>query len=130
MSENTSKRNSLNIGPSSGVRKIQQMRSRSNSNLKKETKNTAGERILPSPGTNSARFNEDDVEAEVKKSKPNRTYQFNCGGMNDKEGGILNGQKIDWKATFDLPLEELAYPSLQRFEFDAIENQQTQVWIH
>jgi hypothetical protein len=111
--------------PFSGVRKIQQMKSRSNSMMKKERKNSS------TSGAGSARFNEDDNEAEAKKSKPNRTYQFNCGGLNDKEGGLLKGQKIEWKATFELPLEELTYPSLQRFTFDAVETKlnRDQVWL-
>jgi hypothetical protein len=62
--------------------------------------------------------NSDEDEEEVKAKnalKPNRTYNMSCGGRNVAEGSALRGKKVEWKASFGRPLEELIYPSLQHF---------------
>lgn len=51
--------------------------------------------------------------------KPEAVYKFHCGGdiSNDVKG--IAGMHVEWNATFNKPLEQLIYPSLQRFDMSA-----------
>jgi hypothetical protein len=55
------------------------------------------------------RFND-----RVKLQNPSKEYNFKCNG--DIETGPLTGLNVEWTASFDRPLEQLLYPSLQRFD--------------
>lgn len=44
-----------------------------------------------------------------------KIFKYSCGGLIGGKSD-LTGKRIEWKATFDRPLEHLIYPSLQRFE--------------
>lgn len=44
-----------------------------------------------------------------------KIFKYSCSGMIGGKSD-LTGKHIEWKATFDRPLEHLIYPSLQRFE--------------
>ena len=108
-----------------GIRKIQHMKRKSTllSEIA-DRKHEIDTRIL------SDSFADDmDSKADENEVQPSRVYGFNCGGRNNTAGSSLNGKKIEWKASFDLPLEELTYPSLQRFEFSPMNeiNDETQV---
>ena len=46
---------------------------------------------------------------------PQNAYAFHCGG------DLSSGKHVEWNATFDKPLEQLIYPSLQRFDMKAYE---------
>jgi hypothetical protein len=49
--------------------------------------------------------------------KPNYSYQYNCKGVVKAEGSSLSGHRVEWRTSFDRPLEEMIYPSLQRYDF-------------
>lgn len=49
-----------------------------------------------------------------------QVFKFTCEGEIETETR-LKGSKIRWQATFDKPIEELIYPSLQRFDNIAYE---------
>lgn len=44
-----------------------------------------------------------------------KIFKYSCSGLIGGKSD-LTGKHIEWKATFDRPLEHLIYPSLQRFE--------------
>jgi len=44
-----------------------------------------------------------------------KVFKYSCSGLIGGNSD-LTGKHIEWKATFDRPLEHLIYPSLQRFE--------------
>ena len=49
-----------------------------------------------------------------------KVFNFKCSG---ELGGdsIIAGKRVEWKAKFDRPIEELLYPSLQRFDIAGYE---------
>lgn len=49
--------------------------------------------------------------------KINKKYQYRCKG--EVERGSLLGKKVEWDASFDKPIDQLMYPSLQFFDMDA-----------
>lgn len=52
--------------------------------------------------------------------KRNEIFQFNCEG--DIVGhDQIEGRHVQWHASFDRPIEQLIYPSLQRFNNDSYE---------
>lgn len=68
------------------------------------------------------------TEIEKKKLEPiNRkeVFKFECSG-DIKSDTKLKGMHVSWKATFDRPIEELIYPSLQRFDNDNFEEKRKQ----
>lgn len=52
-----------------------------------------------------------------------KVFGFKCSG---EIGGdsLVAGKRVEWKAKFDRPIEELIYPSLQRFDFADYEKKQ------
>jgi hypothetical protein len=52
-----------------------------------------------------------------------KVFGFKCSG---EIGGdsLVAGKRVEWKAKFDRPIEELIYPSLQRFDFIDYERRQ------
>lgn len=93
---------------SSGIRKIQQMRK------KPSILYDLPERIQH---TNHSDDSSNGTAEQM--ILPNRTYKFICGGYNNKNDCSFKGQNIEWTASFPHPIEELTYPSLQRFEFES-----------
>lgn len=68
------------------------------------------------------------AEIERKKLEPiNRreVFKFECEGDIQADTS-LKGMHVKWKATFDRPIEELIYPSLQRFDNDNFEEKRKQ----
>ena len=51
-------------------------------------------------------------------AKPNKSYRFQCEGIlgAPEEEGC---RKVEWNASFERPIEQLIYPSLQRFDHEA-----------
>lgn len=119
MSENFSPKrgNTLHVR-TSGIRKLQYMKKKStikSTDQGREIMST----LMNSPTTSSSFNNSktnDDTEAQRK--QPNRMYEFSCSGLIDRDDSCLNGRTVEWKASFELPLEEFVYPSLQRYEYD------------
>lgn len=54
-----------------------------------------------------------------------KVFNFKCSG---ELGGdsIIAGKRVEWKAKFDRPIEELLYPSLQRFDIAGYEKKVAQ----
>lgn len=54
-----------------------------------------------------------------------KVFNFKCSG---ELGGdsIIAGKHVEWKAKFDRPIEELLYPSLQRFDISGYEKKVAQ----
>lgn len=50
----------------------------------------------------------------IRLQNPTKAYHFRCEGQ--IENGQLSGANVEWKANFDKPIEQLLYPSLQRFK--------------
>ena len=101
----------------SGIRKILEMKRKSTLQMNMlESTETISENALTSDA--------DDLCCEVEKLEvqPCRVYSFHCGGENIKDNNNLQGKNIEWKATFELPIEEFVYPSLQRYEYDAADD--------
>lgn len=68
------------------------------------------------------------TEVEKKKLDPiNRkeVFKFECEGEIQADTS-LKGMHVKWKASFDRPIEELIYPSLQRFDNDTFEEKRKQ----
>eukprot|EP01031_Cornospumella_fuschlensis_P048824 gene48824-59781_t len=62
------------------------------------------------------------IAEKDKKAIPKRTevFKFHCeGDIINHDGG--DGKHVEWKATFDKPIEQLIYPSLQRFDNETFE---------
>lgn len=57
--------------------------------------------------------------------KPEEVFKFNCGGVVGGDSQ-LSGKRVEWKAEFKRPLEELVYPSLQRFDNAGYEEKKKQ----
>eukprot|EP01038_Epipyxis_sp_PR26KG_P005255 gene5255-7303_t len=53
--------------------------------------------------------------ANRRKLKADKSYKFKCGGAIEK-AQTLTGKSVEWSATFSKPMEQLIYPSLQRFD--------------
>lgn len=47
-----------------------------------------------------------------------KVFQFSCGGQLDGDSQLA-GKYVEWKATFERPIEQLIYPSLQRFDMES-----------
>ena len=113
------KRVSISAIQNSGIRKIMEMKRKSTliANMA-DVRESAEENALASDP-----FLEDfSCEVEKVEVQPCRVYKFTCSGQNSKKDSTLNGRNLEWKATFDLPIEEFAYPSLQRYQYDALED--------
>lgn len=54
-----------------------------------------------------------------------KVFNFKCSG---ELGGdsMIAGKRVEWKAKFDRPIEELLYPSLQRFDISGYEKKVAQ----
>ena len=63
-------------------------------------------------------------------AKPNKSYRFQCEGTlggSEEEGS----RKVEWKASFERPIEQLIYPSLQRFDHEAFNKRRDlQIQLH
>jgi len=57
-----------------------------------------------------------------------KVFNFKCSG---ELGGdsIIAGKRVEWKAKFDRPIEELLYPSLQRFDIAGYEKKVAQAQV-
>jgi hypothetical protein len=73
-----------------------------------------------------------DVTRQVERSyqkakipKPDYAYKFQCSG---EIGGdrTISGMHVEWSATFNKPVEQLIYPSLQRFDLTTYDQQRKQ----
>ncbi|RYH05853.1 hypothetical protein EON65_43645 [archaeon] len=62
------------------------------------------------------------IAEKDKKAIPKRTevFKFHCEG-DIQSHDMVDGKHVEWKATFDKPIEQLIYPSLQRFDNEAFE---------
>ena len=118
MTENFSpKRRSISPVKTSGIRKIQHMKRKptmQSSEQGRENLPNQLDFLAASSCFNNSKIN-DDIEAERK--QPQKMYEFACSGTNGRDGSILNGRTLEWKASFELPLEEFVYPSLQRCKY-------------
>lgn len=79
---------------------------------------TAGTGVVDTPITNMLL----PLQRNNKQQQASREYKFSCHGeiitkeLDDNDFIRKVGKHIEWKATFDKPLEQLLYPSLQRFD--------------
>ena len=69
--------------------------------------------------TNQSEDGDNSEEEGESLPQPNKSYRFLCSGVNEEEGGSLYGKKVEWEASFDGPLEEFIYPSLQKFNWQS-----------
>ena len=119
MNENFSpKRRSISPVRTYGIRKIQHMKRKPTMQSSEQGREIASSQTdfnAASNCFNSSKVN-DDIEAERK--QPQKMYEFACSGINGRDGSCLNGRMLEWKASFELPLEEFVYPSLQRCKYD------------
>jgi hypothetical protein len=62
---------------------------------------------------------------KAKAPKPDYAYKFQCSG---EIGGdrTISGMHVEWSATFNKPVEQLIYPSLQRFDLTTYDQQRKQ----
>jgi hypothetical protein len=119
MNENFSpKRRSISPVKTSGIRKIQHMKRKPSTQSSEQGREAVASQMdfnAASSCFNNSKIN-DDIEAERK--QPQKMYEFACSGINGRDGSCLNGRSLEWKASFELPLEEFVYPSLQRSKYD------------
>ena len=70
------------------------------------------------------------TETSRGQAKPNKSYRFQCEGTlgGSEEGG---SHKVEWKASFERPIEQLIYPSLQKFDHEAFNKRRDlQIQLH
>jgi hypothetical protein len=80
------------------------------------------------PTDNTAKLSELTRVAKANAAKfvipdSDKVFQFKCNGLIGGDSQLA-GKRVEWKAKFERPLEELIYPSLQRFDLAGYERKQ------
>lgn len=91
-------------------------KSRRASNAVDKEENGRSRRVTNiNPNFKMTELTEVRLDSRHKPLKPQTVYSFHCGG------DLASGKHVEWNATFDKPLEQLIYPSLQRFDMKSYE---------